>query len=429
MSYLGIWCQSLLLAISVASVANADNASSRVAQPSRSPEEQRYLVEHGRYLATIGACAACHTAPDVTPAPPASTDTAGIDIDRRFRTDPDWFRYLDPQGKNALAGGVPFNLRFSGTSNGTVYSMNITPDPQTGIEPCQLGKQPTATCWTEDELVEVIRTGRRKTGSTPASLYLFPPHSFYSNLAEEDARALAVYLRSLTPIANNALQQELGNRRLPADQQTPPAQPTARKIAPRGRSLDRGFYLINSLVGCRECHSYQKFTAQGPVVQAFQGGDPADPFLGVFRLGPDLPLRANEKGFAVFPYPGYAVMYSPNLTVFGLGGPLNQVSNDLLVRAIRQGIAPMPDPYGRPDPIAHIMLWQFYSSMTDDDAYSIAEYVKTLQYVPHSTSPRLLLFGDNWEAAFTKVFGSFNVMTGSPANMITAEDRKIFGKK
>jgi hypothetical protein len=203
---------------------------------------------------------------------------------------------------------------------------------------------------------------------------------------------------------------------------------TSLKVAPTGRSVERGKYLINSLVGCRECHSYQKFTSTGPVLQEFVGGDPSDPFLGVFRLGPDLPLRPDEKGFAVFPYPGYAVLYSGNLTRFGIGGDLRGVSDDTIVRAIRLGISTMPDKYGRPRPLEHVMLWQFYSSMTDDDAYSIAAYLKTLKYVPHNVEPRLLLYGSDWEAAFHRVFGSFDVLTGATADSVTDSDLSIFGK-
>src|ERR1700722_16312923 len=52
------------------------------------------LVARGRYLAILGDCAGCHSAPH----------------------------------RPALAGGLPFTAAF-----GTLYSTNITPDRQTGI--------------------------------------------------------------------------------------------------------------------------------------------------------------------------------------------------------------------------------------------------------------------------------------------------------
>jgi len=171
---------------------------------------------------------------------------------------------------------------------------------------------------------------------------------------------------------------------------------------------------MSSIVGCKECHGYQK---DGQHYE-FVGGDRVDPFTGVFRLGPDLPLRQTEKGFAAFPYPGYALLYGGNLTRYGRGGDLNYVSNIDIVRALRLGISPVPDKYGRPKLLAHTMMWQFYSSMTDEDAYAIAEYIKMLQYVPHDNEPRLVYFGDDWEAAFEYMFGE------KPS----AHDREIFGK-
>lgn len=140
-------------------------------------------IERGRYLTTIGACAACHTPPRVDGNTPPKGSMAEA-TERRFRTDPDWTLYLD--SGRSLAGGVPFWLRFSGSSNGVVYSRNLTPDPDTG-----LGK------WTDDEIVRVLREGVRKDGT---SLFLFPPHTFYKNLALDDARAIVAYLRAQKPI-------------------------------------------------------------------------------------------------------------------------------------------------------------------------------------------------------------------------------------
>jgi hypothetical protein len=148
------------------------------------------------------------------------------------------------------------------------------------------------------------------------------------------------------------------------------------------------------------------------------GGDSVDPFIGSFRLGPDLPLRQDDKGFAAFPYPGYSVLYGSNLTRFGLGGDLSHVAAKKIVRAIRNGIAPDADEYGRPEPLAHVMMWHFYSSMSDEDAYSIAEYLKSLPYTKHDIGPRLINFGSDWEAAFESVFHE------KP----TPNDRVIFGK-
>jgi hypothetical protein len=155
----------------------------------------------------------------------------------------------------------------------------------------------------------------------------------------------------------------------------------------------------------------------GPLIP-FAGGGPGDAFQGVFRFGPDLPLRIADKGVSLFPYPGYAVLYGENLTQFGLNGPESSVSVETLVRAIRQGIAPTPDDYGRPRALSQVMMWPFYSSMSDDDAFSIAAYVKSLTYIPNKVK-RLTYYGEDWEAAFLQVF----------AEKPSDNDRQIFGKK
>ena len=359
----------------------------------RSAEETAKLIDQGRYLAMIGVCEACHTPPAVPNAPPDPLDSDEIAKERRFRADPDWFQYLD--GERQLAGGVSFVLRFSADSSGIVHTSNLTPDPETGLG-----------TWTEDEIVEVIRSGKRKDGS---ALFRFPPHTFYEFLAEKDARALAVYLQSLRPVRHAILPRSLPFPVAPAESVT------SLKNPPEGRTRERAAYLMRALVGCRECHSYSKSPTE---LVSFVGGDPSDAFGGVFRFGPDLPLRQTDKGWATFPYPGYAVLYGSNLTEFGLYGPLAYVPAKDIVRAMRRGIAPHPDADGRPKLLAHVMMWQFYRHMADDDAYAIAEYVKSLRYVPHEIGPRLTYFGEDWEAAFKQVFGE------EPSE----NDRRIFGK-
>jgi cytochrome c553 len=423
-----------------AAVAKSPNARNSV--------DETLMVSRGRYLAIIGVCSACHTAPNVTETPP--TDPAQLAQERIFRTEPDWFKYIDPAGRNYLAGGVPFILRLGRGLSGVVYTTNITPDPVDGIG-----------TWTIDEIADTIRTGKRpaRAAGKPRYLYLFPPHTFYHNLSSQDALALAYYLKSIPPKRNKV---PIPPRQLPAgfepNADSNPIGPVSPlREAPQGRSVERALYLTHSLVGCRECHShhsndpalvsfvpshqahmdifqrsqtdpsvlrdYKKRNEWdaaepflGPLIP-FAGGGAGDPFQGVFRLGPDLPLRFTDKGVSLFPYPGYAVLYGPNLTRYGHNGPRSTVSASDIVRAMRHGIAPEPDEYGRPDPLLQVMMWPFYASMSDDDAYSIAEYIKSMTYIPNVV-PARTLYGVDWEGMFTQVFGQ------PPDD----HDREIFGK-
>ncbi|YCK39915.1 hypothetical protein ACNF49_39375 [Actinomadura sp. ATCC 39365] len=349
------------------------------------------MITRGRYLATIGACEACHTPPEVPQNPPDPSDKKQIARERNFRTDPDWVKYLDHDRPNA--GGVPFVIRLSKDSNAVVYSRNITPDNETGIG-----------SWSEDDIVKALRTGVTKNGRV---LFMFPPHSFYPNLADDDAYALARYLKSLKPVRH-----EIPDRVLPFDPQ--PAKSDPPEKAPSSRDPKRADYLLSALVGCTECHSHH----EGGTLKKFVGGDPKDATTGVFRFGPDLPLRVHERGLATFPYPGYAVFYADNLTKFGVGGPQSKTSVKKIMRAFREGVSPEPDEYGRPSPLNHIMLWQFYSRMSDDDSYAIARLIKKLRYEPHEVPRSPIYFGEDWRAAFEQVFGE------PPSG----NDAKIFGK-
>lgn len=358
---------------------------------SATPISHDELVERGRYLSRIGVCEACHTPPRVPDEVPS--DPAQIAAENTYRIDPDWTRYFDPD--RVMAGGVPFIIRLDRDTNGIVYSRNITPDPETGIG-----------SWTDEEIIEALRSGRRPDGT---SLFLFAPHSFFKNMSYEDAAAIAAYLRTLRPV-----RYQVAERDLPFEP-PPAADVTDLREAPTGRTAERAEYLLEAVVGCAECHSHHD--GQGNV-QQFVGGDPSDPFIGVFRLGPDLPLRQSERGFAAFPYPGYAVIYGGNLTRFGHGGDLEGVTADQLVDAIREGVSTQPDDHGRPRPLGHVMLWQFYRSMRDDDAYAIADFIKRLQFVRHDVPTGPILYGLDWEGAFTQVYGE----PPSP------QDREAFGK-
>lgn len=116
-------------------------------------------LERGRYLVNAMLCPLCHT--------PISPDT-GAYLTGVF-----------------LAGG----MRVSAYPWGVWYSRNLTPDVRTG-----LGR------WSEDDIVTAVTRG-----ITPDGRRLDPfamPWTWFSRLTETDARAIAVYLKSLPPVVN-----------------------------------------------------------------------------------------------------------------------------------------------------------------------------------------------------------------------------------
>lgn len=133
------------------------------------------LVERGRYLVeTIAACGHCHT-------PQRLEDGRQVDLPGL-----------------RLAGGYGFEGPVLGRWAGT----NITPDPDTGI-----GR------WTEAQVAIAVREGRRPDGSV-----IGPPMPFahYRKMSDEDARAIAAYLKSV-PSVRNAVNRSSYRIPLPAD--------------------------------------------------------------------------------------------------------------------------------------------------------------------------------------------------------------------
>jgi mono/diheme cytochrome c family protein len=116
-----------------------------VPKPEISPllAQRKSDMEHGKYVAMLGDCAACHTA----------------------------------AGGQPFAGGVSFS-----TPVGTVYSTNITPDRDSGI-----GN------YSFEDFVRVMRLG-----VTPDGTRLYPamPYTAYAKVSDEDLQDLFAHLQS-----------------------------------------------------------------------------------------------------------------------------------------------------------------------------------------------------------------------------------------
>jgi mono/diheme cytochrome c family protein len=122
------------------------------AQGPASPER----VERGRYLAVLGDCAGCHTAP----------------------------------GGQPFAGGLPLQTPF-----GTLVAPNITPDRETGIG-----------AWTEKEFVSTLHNGRGRGGER---LYPAMPYPAYTKMSVVDVLAMRAYFLTVAPVSNKVISNKL----------------------------------------------------------------------------------------------------------------------------------------------------------------------------------------------------------------------------
>lgn len=116
------------------------------------------LVARGKYLVTIGGCTDCHTP-------------------GHFFGHPDMARYL---------GGSDVGFAIPG--QGVFVAPNLTPDKKTGLG-----------TWTTAQIVTAITTGVRPDGRILAPIM---PWRAFAHLAPRDARAIALYLKSLPPVAH-----------------------------------------------------------------------------------------------------------------------------------------------------------------------------------------------------------------------------------
>ncbi len=165
-------------------------------------------VEKGRVLAAAGYCATCHTA----------------------------------------EGGAPYSGNYAmETGFGTVYSTNITPDPEFGIG-----------AWSEEAFLRSMREGVDREGR-----HLFPafPYNHFTKMSEDDVGAIYAYLMTeVEPMRaeqkENELPFPLNVRVLQAGWKLLFVDFGAYDNHPdRTDEWNRGAYLVEGLTHCGACHT------------------------------------------------------------------------------------------------------------------------------------------------------------------------------
>ena len=96
-------------------------------------------------------------------------------------------------------GGLKTKMAYAGSADGPEGELapNITPDEATGI-----GK------WSVADIVWFLQTGLKPDGDDTQGLMSVVIENGYKHLPEADLRAIAVYLRSLSPIRNKVVKKD-----------------------------------------------------------------------------------------------------------------------------------------------------------------------------------------------------------------------------
>jgi len=183
------------------------------------------LVKRGRELAAIGNCNNCHTL----------------------------------RGGKAFAGGLGVPTPF-----GSVYSSNITPDPDTGI-----GR------WSEEAFRRAMHSGVDRAGR-----HLYPtfPYDHFTNVTDEDDHALYAFLMTRQPVHAPARANDLA---FPLNQRFVVAgwkllffrRGTYQAEPAQSANWNRGAYLVEGLAHCGACHTPRNALGAEEVSASFSGGD------------------------------------------------------------------------------------------------------------------------------------------------------------
>lgn len=122
------------------------------------PAKADEAVERGKYLVALMGCNDCHT--------------------------PGYF-FGKPDMAHMLSGS---EVAFEVPGLGAFAGPNLTPDKETGLGD-----------WSEDQIVAALQTGERPDGRE-----LAPPMPWraFAQMSEEDARAIARYLKTLPAVSN-----------------------------------------------------------------------------------------------------------------------------------------------------------------------------------------------------------------------------------
>jgi mono/diheme cytochrome c family protein len=199
------------------------------------------LIARGRYLATAGDCAGCHTA----------------------------------QGGAALAGG-----RVLATPFGNIPVPNITPDRDTG-----LGN------WSFEDFWQALHDGKGRHGEL---LYPAFPYTSYTKVTHDDALAIFAWLQSLPPVHLPSTAPTLAfpysvRNSVAAWRALYFKEGVFRPDPKQSAQWNRGAYLVLGLGHCNECHAARDSL----------GGTPQDVRLTGGRIpqqnwyAPDLSTRQN----------------------------------------------------------------------------------------------------------------------------------------
>ncbi|MDQ3196516.1 MAG: cytochrome c [Pseudomonadota bacterium] len=254
-------------------------------------------AQRGKYLALAGDCVGCHSI----------------------------------RGGQAYAGGLALPTPF-----GTLYTPNITPDPETGIGH-----------WTADDFWRAMHEGKSIDGSM---LYPAFPYTNYTKVTREDSDAMFAFLQAVQPVREPSRPHEL---RFPYNQRKLLAawralyfnQGVYENDAAQSAQWNRGAYLVEGLGHCNACHAARNIL----------GAVADDDYAGGL-----IPIQD---------------WYAPSLSSREETG-LGRWEIADIVNLLKTGVSSRSAVYGPMAAVVHFSL----QHMTNEDIAAMAVYLKSQQH-------------------------------------------------
>jgi hypothetical protein len=155
-------------------------------QPGKTEMTEQQMIEHGKYLVTIGGCDDCHTPKNFGPKGPE------LDMSKRFSGHPDGTT-IPPVDTSLIHqwAYMSHDLTMAVGPWGITFSANLTPDNETGIG-----------TWQPEMFVNAMKTGKHLGVAEGRPIMPPMPWQNMAQLPEEDLKCMFAYFRSLPAVKN-----------------------------------------------------------------------------------------------------------------------------------------------------------------------------------------------------------------------------------
>jgi mono/diheme cytochrome c family protein len=159
-------------------------------QKEKTEMTEQQMIDHGKFLVTVGGCDDCHTPKNFGPNGPE------LDMAKRLSGHPENSQ-LAPVDTTLIGPWIYFSGDLTAAVGpwGVSFTANLTPDNETGIG-----------TWQPEMFINAMRTGKHLGVADGRPILPPMPWPTLKPLSDEDLKAIFTYLKTLPPIKNKVPQ-------------------------------------------------------------------------------------------------------------------------------------------------------------------------------------------------------------------------------